>query len=157
MLEQSALNLSLRDIHLPAAISWWPLAIGWWLVIALTLLLIFISILGVRKLLKQTLKKQAMGHLKQIEETFRISENGTRCVCQLSELMRRVVISQKGFESSAGVIGEAWLKLLDRPLKTPEFSQGIGQLLLNGPYQSRVEPEAVSDLIRLCRKWMQSL
>ena len=27
-------QIPLRDLHLPDAISWWPLAPGWWLAIA---------------------------------------------------------------------------------------------------------------------------
>ena len=30
-------QLPLRDIHLPAAIGWWPPALGWWLLAALVL------------------------------------------------------------------------------------------------------------------------
>jgi len=30
----------LRDIHLPEAVSWWPLAPGWWLLMVLTCLLL---------------------------------------------------------------------------------------------------------------------
>lgn len=156
-MDPNALNLPLRDIHLPNSISWWPLALGWWLLIALVIVLIILSAVVIKKLLKQTLKKQAIRHLKHIEESFQSSEDGSKCVSDLSVLMRRVVLSQKGFEKSAGVIGEAWLKLLDRSLKVPEFSQGVGQLLVNGPYQSQVEPNEVSELIRLCRKWVQCL
>ena len=156
-MDPNALNLPLRDIHLPDPISWWPLALGWWLLIGLVIVLIVLSAIAIKKVLKQTLKKQAIKHLKHIEDSFQSSEDGLKCVADLSVLVRRVVLSQKGFEKSAGVIGEAWLKLLDTPLKAPEFSQGVGQLLVNGPYQSQVESHEVAELIRLCRKWVQCL
>jgi hypothetical protein len=34
----------LRDIHLPEAVSWWPLAIGWWLVAIVCILGLFFTL-----------------------------------------------------------------------------------------------------------------
>jgi len=34
-------ELPLKDIHLPDAITWWPLAIGWWLLIVMVIAAIY--------------------------------------------------------------------------------------------------------------------
>ena len=47
-------QIPLRDLHLPEAISWWPLAPGWWVVIGLTMVLI-----GV--ILQRYLERRARG------------------------------------------------------------------------------------------------
>lgn len=150
-------ELPLRNIHLPNSISWWPLAPGWWLLLIMLALVSILAVVVIKKLLKPTMRKQAILHLKLIEESFQNSDDAVKCVSDLSVLLRRVVLSQNSSLQSAGLIGEAWLKLLDQPLNAPEFSRGVGQLLLNGPYQSRVDREEVSELIQLCWKWVSCL
>lgn len=156
------MELPLRDIHLPAAIHWWPLALGWWLVIGVVLLGVALAVYFTYQALKPSLKKQASKKLDSIELSYRENEDGVHCVSELSVFLRRVVLSQEGAlkENStkyAGLTGKAWLRCLDKSLKQPEFSQGVGQILLKGPYQSQVEKEDVSQLIQLCRKWVNGI
>jgi hypothetical protein len=150
-------ELPLRDIHLPPTISWWPLAFGWWLVIALALLVLICLFFVVRKWMKMTLRKEAFKALAAIEQTYNVDGDPARSISELSRLMRRIIISQDDSEKLAGITGIAWLELLDKKMETLEFSQGKGQLLLNGPYQKTVDKEQVSDLIKLCKKWAQRL
>lgn len=150
-------ELPLRDIHLPDPISWWPLALGWWLALGLLILFIALGCAIIRKMLKATLRKEVSKALNLIEKGFIETENGAQCLAELSVLLRRVVVSRKDTSKSAGVTGKAWLELLDRPLKEPEFSQGPGKILLAGPYQREVQREDVSKLLQLCRKWVDCL
>lgn len=153
------MELPLRDIHLPDEISIWPLALGWWVVIALAFASILICFLIVRQILKPTLKKQAKTTLAEIEKKFLETEDATICITEISAFLRRVTLSQKlePSQSKAGLKGVLWLKLLDQPLKKPEFSEGCGQILLTGPYSKKVEPSDVGNLIHLCHKWVEAL
>jgi hypothetical protein len=148
-------QIPLRDIHLPDPISWWPLAIGWWILLGLCSLLLFVTFIMIRRALKPTLKKEVNGKLNQIELVFQKNENASECLAEISILLRRVLFSRD--QKLAGVTGEAWLVVLDRPLDRPEFSQGAGRILLTGPYQEKVDSEAVSQLIELCKRWVQRL
>jgi uncharacterized protein DUF4381 len=151
-------ELPLRDIHLPDPISWWPLAIGWWLAFGIALFLILFTWLILKKWFQPTLRKEATITLDLIEAHFHQTEDPVRCLTDLSVFLRRVILSQKKYpRGSAGLTGQAWLKLLDQQLDKPEFSQGIGQVLGLGPYQSRAEKESISQIIQLCRRWVKSL
>lgn len=151
------MELPLRDIHLPDSISWWPLAPGWWIVLGMVMLLILLIDIIDKKYFKPNLKRQALKALKNIEESFHVHDDATQCVSELSALLRRVVISQNLPIKMAGLTGQSWLELLDQQLGKSEFSQGVGQLLLTGPYQPQVEKKNVTQLIHLCRKWMNCL
>lgn len=157
MVSNPMTELPLRDIHLPDPVSWWPLAFGWWLAFGLLIFFIILVCAIIRKLLKATLRKEASKALNLIEQTFIETEDGPQCLSELSALLRRVVVSRKDALTSAGITGKAWLELLDRPLKEPEFSRGAGQILLAGPYQREVQKEDVSKLLQLCRKWVNCI
>lgn len=146
-------ELPLRDIHLPDSISWWPPAIGWWILLGV----ICVGIIVLLWLSRPTLKKEALKALHRIEKEFLQTGNAEKSMSELSVLFRRVVMSQKNSMKSGGVTGNAWLALLDKQINETEFSNGMGQILLTGPYQRRIEKESVSEIIKLCRKWVKSL
>lgn len=59
-----AQTIELKDIHIPAQISNFPLAYGWWLLAAFFILLVIISIIKIRKHNKENaIKKQALKQL----------------------------------------------------------------------------------------------
>ncbi len=156
-LNTSIPELPLRDIHLPSTISWWPLAIGWWILLVLGVLLVALAYISIRHYRKPTLKKRARKRLKDIEQMFQSSQNALLCLTELSIFLRRIVLCQDNSEPIAGLTGPAWLEFLDQKLETPEFSQGIGQILLKGPYQRFVEKDDVVQFIQLCHKWVDRL
>lgn len=151
------MELPLRDIHLPAAISWWPLAPGWWLLFALVVLIIVLAILCVRKAFRPSLKKKAVKELIAIEKTFHENGDAAYCLSELSLFLRRTVLCQKHSEPTAGLTGLRWLNLLDQPLEKPEFSEGAGRILLKAPYQVHADKEDAIQLLQLCRKWVKQL
>ncbi len=152
-----ATELPLKGIHLPDPISWWPPALGWWLVFGITFILLNCILWMIWKYFRPNLKKQAVKALDRIERAFHENEDAQACLAELSIFLRRAVLSRKQTKDCASLTGEAWLKILDQPLKKPEFSQGAGQILLNGPYQAYVEKEDVAQAIELCRKWVKYL
>lgn len=156
-MNNNPIDLPLRDIHLPDPISWWPLAIGWWLALGAILLAIILTYFIVKWYTKPKLKKHALLALQEIETSYQKTENASHCIAELSILLRRAVLSQKHSKDAPSLTGPAWLELLDQPLKKPEFSQGIGKILLTGPYQQHIDNADVVKLIQLCRKWVHCL
>ena len=58
----------LRDIHLPADISWWPLAPGWWiLIIVFGILIVWAITKAVQRYRANLYRRQAMAALEKIE------------------------------------------------------------------------------------------
>lgn len=151
------IDLPLKDIHLPDPISWWPLAPGWWILLIVIIFFLSIIILIANQLFIPTVKKQAKVALKSIELRFQTDGNASQCIRDLSQLIRRTVLSSHTYQNAAGLTGMAWLELLDKDLNTPEFSQGAGISLLDLPYQSQAERENAIQLINLCRKWIKRL
>lgn len=58
----------LRDIHLPADISWWPLALGWWvLIIAFGVMIGWAIVKAAQRYSASLYRRQALAALAQIE------------------------------------------------------------------------------------------
>ena len=139
----------LRDIHLPPAISAWPLAPGWYLlIIALALILSVIIIFAFRYYKKRKKRLYMLRQLQQICVTHQ--DNPILAISNISALLRRITLARYPREKVAGLNGEAWLKLLDHCGNTHAFSQGAGRLLITAPYQQRasIDIEGIQQLIR---------
>ncbi len=148
-------RLPLRDIHLPEAISWWPPALGWWLLATLIPLLIGFGYWLYRRLTRQTAIKAAKKILLQIKQDPQLENN--KKLNDLSALIRRVAISTADRHECAGLAGDPWLAYLDRSLKSTPFSEGVGRLLANGPYQQYMPTDLeISELTRLCEDWLNA-
>lgn len=151
-------GLILRDIHLPEAISWWPLAPGWWILLTLVMSLIFVLIWQLTK--KDSAKNQRLlnKYIDQEIEKLQQIETDQQFIEELSTLMKRIAISRYGKKVS-GYTGEKWLRFLDSRLPdeaNKPFSKGAGRALLDLPYQQSPQLDR-SELIETLKDWMLAI
>jgi len=154
-----AAELPLRDIHLPIAISWWPPAPGWWLLMVLVFVIVLLIWWQQRRKVALRVRVAALAEWGALMAAFQREQNVSQLVQGLSVLLRRVALSYYPREEVAGLSGEAWLRYLDNrhALSQPNgFSEGVGRLLLAGPYQQQVDGDVLA-LHALCGEWLGSL
>lgn len=143
-------QIPLRDLHLPEAISWWPLAPGWWVVIA-------IALIGLGLLLRAWLRlrargaarRYALGQLNEIVQQYEEHKNPVTFGTEISALLRRTMLAYAPRLDVAGLTGEAWLQWLDQDLAKPVFSSGPGRQIIELPYCRPESDIAVEDMDRL--------
>ena len=147
------LSLPLKDFHLPAGVDWWPLAVGWWLLIASMILIA----LGLYFWCRKThLKKPVISLFKSIKEDWHKNKNTQQTVKDLSIFLRQCHLLYHPHQNMAGLTGKLWLKQLDQALKTDQFSQGAGKLLLDAPYQAAVDKTDLNPLFGLIEEWIKA-
>jgi len=140
----------LRDIHLPAPVSWWPPAPGWWLLLALLLTLLLFGYWLLRRRRQNAWRREALAQLQQLR-----GSNEATTAAQLSVLLRRVAISRYPQAEVASLTGEAWLAFLDKTLgEGSPFQSGPGRALLTGPYAATVDLDAPA-LLTLVERWIK--
>ena len=147
-------ELPLKDIHLPDAIGWWPPAMGWWLLVILIPLMILLLIKLIRHITRSTAIKSAKRILTEIKQDS--TKNELEKLREISILLRRVAVSVAPRANIAGLTGQAWLDFLDQGMKNKPFTQGIGQCLINTPYQNKISVNVdINQLILLCQQWLK--
>lgn len=134
MEEKEALLNQLRDIRLPD-VSNTP-APGWWALLLLLIAFVLVGLFMLRRRKTTLWQRQATQQLQSIRESVE-HEPGIDILTSCSELARQVVLAVDQREQVAQLHGEAWLEKLDDICARPEFTQGIGQLLLDQPYQKQ--------------------
>jgi len=129
-------QLSLRDLHLPEPIGWWPLAPGWWVLIALALFgLGWLLLLAWRKRRFNAARRYAIRALAEVEAEYLTNRNPVALGRQVSALLRRSMLAYAPRHEVAGLTGDSWLKWLDQGLPLPYFHTEGGKSLLQLPYR----------------------
>jgi len=148
-------QLPLRDIHLPGAISWWPLAYGWWILLAVFGIAAGLGWLYYRRRYRE---RAAIRGLKSVAQLLAEGTSPVVCVQRISMILRRFAMSIGESKSVAGLTGEAWLNFLDRRWQRDEFLAGVGRVLIYGPYApaGRVSAGDASALNELCLDWVRA-
>jgi hypothetical protein len=147
----------LHDIVLPQAVSWWPLAWGWWVLLVLILGISASIIFFWRRNIKhERYRKAALAELDKNFQDYQLEADVARYLQDLSVLLRRTAISAQPRSFPVDIKGNAWLLWLEAqcPEVKTEFSTGIGQILLTGPYQAKPQIDAQA-LQQLTRLWLQ--
>lgn len=139
----------LRDIHLPAPISWWPPAVGWWLLLLLLIVLVAVGYWFYLRHQRQQWRRDALAELQRLQQQ---QLSAKELVTALSMLLRRVAITCFPREEAASLTGEKWLAFLDQQMKEPGF-QKHGRVLITAPYSATVDADA-KELITLCERWI---
>jgi len=133
-LEDSLSNL--RDIHLPAPVSFWPPAVGWWLLGLAGVLLVLSGYWGIKYYFRPNIRKDVLIELGKLDQCLAQDKTRQQFYINMSILIRRIAITLFGRRKVAGLAGENWLKFLDETSGTTFFTSGNGRLLISAPYVS---------------------
>lgn len=152
------LQLSLRDIHYPDAVSWWPLALGWWLLLLIVILLVLAIVYFYKKkqLYKNSKELHARLQFEYIKQDWQEHQNNKKLLNDLSGLLRRISLNFYSREEVASLAGNRWLEFLDKHVDNREFSQGAGLILKDAPYKKN-ETINAEQLLELCEAWMKNI
>lgn len=127
---------TLKDIHVPDPILWWPLAPGWYLVLIIILLSGLFLTFRLYKRHKYALaKKQALLLLINYQKLYEKEPNAPKTCAQISELLRRVALVYYPREQVASLHGDQWLEFLNQTSKGIEF-ESVRHLLLDAPFKT---------------------
>jgi hypothetical protein len=147
-------SLPLKDIHLPSAISWWPLAPGWWIVFGLIILIALAWWFRrhIKAWFAPSLHSIAIGQLDAITADYHLTTQ--QKVQRISQLLRQSAISSSPRDEVAGLAGERWLQFLDDNNPEKPFSSGVGRSLIDAPYRPDAELD-IDALVELARDWFK--
>lgn len=140
-------QLVLRDVHVPAAPSWWPPAPGWWAAAAVVLAIALALFVWSRHRRRRLRAWQAL-----FDEAC-ASPQANEQVAAMSELLRRA--ARKVERHADTLEGEAWLRFLDgdasKKNRRSDFADGAGRLLLDGGFRREVDADQLALVKSLAR------
>ena len=148
---QKILHEQLRDVHLPEAISWWPLSIGWWFLIGLALCVLSYALIRILQHLKRNrYRKLASRELRSHFKIWQSNKDASSYIQSANDVLKRCVISFQPM--AAKISGKPWTDILDLHSKTP-FSEQTKIALAEAAYQAMPNIDVSSVHQELCQ-WL---
>ena len=147
---------SLRDIHLPDAISWWPPAIGWWLLLAIVITAIIFIPKLYRRITYTPLNKVVNNTFENIVAEYKENNNDKNLVTETSRFLRQTAMSYCGRDKVAQLTGEKWVQTLNNITEKDYFDEKIKQALVKAPYQKDISIDT-EQLINTVQNWLGKL
>lgn len=148
------IELPLRDIHIPEAISWWPPAIGWWILAVLIPLSLYLIFKLYQRMTRKTALKSAKKQFKSLRDDQQLTKQEK--LVALSSLMRRTAVSLYPRAEVASLTGDEWLNFLDKSISNRGFNSDTGWLLTKGLYSRQDDSYYLAPLFNLCENWLNS-
>jgi Domain of unknown function (DUF4381) len=145
----------LIDIPLPPQVGLWPQT--WEARVAVVLIAVAVitatwRLVQYRR--RNRYRREALAELDRMRHAEPLAQ--PELPARLSVLVRRTALAAFPREKVASLAGPAWLSFLDRSYQGREFSDGVGRLLVSGPYQRTAPGEAELDaLFALVRRWIR--
>jgi hypothetical protein len=145
----------LIDIPLPPEISLWPAT---WPARIAAVALLTATVVALWQFARHRranrYRREALVELSRIGRAPQESRQGL--LTELTLLVRRTALAAFPRGKVAPLFGPAWLSFLDRSYGGQEFSQGVGSLLVSGPYQQISPTDAeMKSLVALVRRWIR--
>ncbi len=128
----------LRDIHLPEAVSLWPLAPGWWLLLILCALATGALVWWVvQRARAKRYRKLAVAELEASYQNFQRSDDTAAYISASQEILRRAALYRYAEQraSIAPLSGSAWISFLDSCVDQQQFTSKFGDALHEAHYQ----------------------
>lgn len=148
----------LRELPLPAPVSYAPQTIGWAFVGVLLLALAAVAVLLVwRRYQRRRYRRAALAELKRIEAELGDAGRRSAALMAIPVLLKRTALAAAPRERSAALTGEAWLAFLRETRGS--FDAGSGALLQVISYAPADRVAAVTTdeaalLVAHAREWI---
>ncbi len=143
----------LKDIHLPQAISDFPIAYGWWLLVIITLLAISVSLIAIKRYrLKQATRKAALNLLNLQYLQYKTNKDSRIFLQKTNQILKRYCLEK--YPHAISLSGLPWTDFLIRHSKHSFFSTELAYALSQGIYQQdcHYDPE---ELFNACSNWLK--
>lgn len=145
----------LRDIHLPEAVSWWPLAPGWYALLIGLVFTLLVFIIWIWHLYNRgRAKRNALVLLKNYYHQYKRDGNTQRASARVSELLKRVALVYYPRENVASLQGKNWIIFLNAQAKNIDFTHVQDELLVL-PYVPSVPERSLNLFFELSTKWIK--
>lgn len=145
----------LKDVHLPAPVSIFPLATGWYIVIAIIFILVAVlTWWRLRRHKKKQQQQEIFNLLKQIKANA-VTTSDEKTIEECSILLKRVAVAKFPEQKPQLLFGKNWLQFLDKTGKTSEFTTGYGHYL--GEIYQKQQLEDKKAFFALIEKWLRSV
>jgi hypothetical protein len=149
----------LRDIHLPDAVSLWPLAPGWWLIAAAIAVAVGLAIWSRRRHLA-SVRRAAMRELDDLCHQFDADGDSVSLAEHLSALLRRVALVRFGQTHVAPLHGPRWVEFLTDATRSGAFPSDVATQIEHTMYagpKATPDPEQVKAWLTAGRRWIRSV
>jgi hypothetical protein len=152
-------ELALRDIHLPAPISWWLIPPGYYLIALASLLLAGLLFYLYKKYESYKFRRLALKELESIASAYKSDKELTKLIKVFSIWLRRSALCHYPRSACAGLTGKRWLEFLDNDMVKKPFTKGVGRVFALGPYSFKaLEVDCDGEeLIALGKEWVKTL
>jgi len=149
-------TVTLRDIHLPDAVSWWPPAIGWWIVAAVIIIAVITLPRLYRYLTFTPLHKVTRSAFDKISNDYQQHQDVSKLIQAISKLLRQISMTYHGREKVAHLTGEKWIDSLNELTTENFFTNKLKSILLYAPYQKNITVDA-NVLLDTTQNWINAL
>ena len=127
------LEQQLKGLHMPEAVSWWPLAPGWWVLsIVIFCLLVFVSYSFIRHRQRNLYRAQAIQELKAAHNEWLNRPDNSRYVQSANAILKRSILAAGGHNQLASLSGQAFIDELNSWSKQPLSEQNTTTLASAG-------------------------
>lgn len=145
---------ALRDIHLPQAVSWWPLAPGWWALMVLAVVAV-VALIVARAMRRRTVRYRALAELDALRRRRDLDVADGALAIEV--LLKRVVLQRAHLSDHAATHGTRWVSVLaEGPDGMP---LEIATYIAAAPYAARAANENEAPdreaLFASARRWIR--
>ncbi len=155
--QQASALEQLRDIHLPAAVSFWPLAPAWWLLAAIVVLSVVAAVWAFRRH-RRSVRRLALRELAMLEARYGTADQRVALAVSLTTLIRRVALRSSTRSGVAALHGEPWVEFLCSNAKSEARSPRIARDLFQTAYGGeRAAAGNPGEWLDFARSWIREV
>jgi hypothetical protein len=148
---------NLRDIHLPAPVSFWPLAPGWWALAAIVAMAAATVAWAWRRH-RRSVRRLALRELAVLEARYSAADPCVELAVSLTTLIRRVALRLSTGSSVAALHGEPWVEFLCTDAKSASRSPRVARDLMQTAYGGeRAAAGNPREWLAFTRSWIREV